>query len=95
MRNTEYIRPENPNPKRVTESAILQNGKIWTGKRHFELISQIQKDGGERVSIDQQGFLTDDGLFVTRSQAWAIAIKAKQIDKSFDFKKVLTSEDLW
>jgi len=75
-------------------AAILHNGRIWTGRRHAELISQIiQEYPDDHVYHDEQGFWTDDDRFVMRTAAAAIAVRYGQLPK--DFNKTLLSEYLW
>ena len=93
-RNEEYVHPgTHPNPGKLIAAAVLQNGKIWTGRRHSELIYQVSTDGGEYVTSRQQGFLAENGEFIMRRGAMEIAIKNGQVEPNF--KSTLTSEDLW
>lgn len=99
MRNETYIRPDTK-PKKIVEAAILKDGKIWTGKRHADIIYQqmvydLEVEPGEtpKVYQEEQGFLADNGMFLRRSQATVIAIKAGQLPE--DFNKTLLSEYLW
>jgi hypothetical protein len=91
-RNEVYVEPTT-RPTRLVWSAVLQDGKIWTGKRHGLIIPIVFGDTGKRVNQDQQGFLTDDGWFVSRKAGEQIAWESGQIPK--DFKGTLLSEDLW
>ena len=77
----EYEAPTESRSTRIVAAAILQNGRVWTGRRHFELIQQVKEDGGERVSQDQQGFWTDDDRFVMRTAALTVAIMHGQIEE--------------
>ena len=66
----------------------MPNGKIWTGPAHAVIINKMEDAG---VSIDkdedgfpfmdsvEDGFVTSTGRFVDRSEAAAIAQKAKQV----------------
>ena len=95
-RNEIYADPAGGRPTRLVASAVLQDGRIWVGKRHFELIRQIKEDGGKPVRQDQQGFWTDDCRFVMRKAALSFAIGCGQIKEDDLVNKcILTSEDLW
>jgi len=97
IRNQLYEAPEGTKPTRLVASALLVDGYIWTGKRHFQLIRQVRADTKKKVVRDHQGFWTDDGRFVSRKAGLAIAISEGQIEGKQDLinPAVLTSEDLW
>ena len=92
-RNEEYTPPSGSRPTRIVAAAVLQDGRVWTGERHGFIIPIVWTDTGKRVDQDQQGFWTDDGRFVTRTAARAIACRYGQLRTDFD--KVLLSEHLW
>jgi len=96
-RNEAYTPPEGTEPTMIVAAAILHDGQIWTGSRHSDLIYQAVRDNPDmdpfRVSQDEQGFLTDDGRFVSRTAAKVIAVKAGQISPDDD--RALLSEHLW
>ena len=75
----------------VREAAILQDGKIYTGKRHDIIISQIVRKTGKKPVTGEQGFVTNSGRFVSREEAAQIAFASGQIKKQ---KKLFFSEDL-
>lgn len=67
---------------RIKSSAIIHEGKIYTGERHDLIGLKMIKDGVcERPypSGMHQGFVTECGTYVTRMQALTIAIEAGQI----------------
>ena len=81
----------------IKEAAILHEGKLYTGKRHCNVIRNIIAEtnckhvGGKSV----QGFITDTGEFVSREEAAKIALACGQI-KALKFStKELFSEDLY
>ena len=96
-RNEEYVTPKGTKPTKVVAAAILHDGRIWTGARHSDLIYKAVRDNPDidpfRITQDEQGFLTDDGRFVSRAAAKAIAWKAGQIREDDD--RALLSEHLW
>ena len=72
----------------------ISKGFVLSGYRHSDIMRQAK----EELKIDSkgenviQGFLTNDNLFVNRTQAMAIAHIAKQTDNK---RKILLSEDLY
>jgi len=107
VRNVEYVSPEGTYPERIMSASILWRGRLYAGVRHGFLIQQIVEDyvvdvescvdaDGKRVyiTLDQQGFLMDDGRHVMRKAARHIAMKNGQIPKDFG-DKTLLSEHLW
>lgn len=47
------------------------------------------------VPPQNQGFLTSDGIYVNRVEAWEIAERAGQIKRNTSGRPELFSEDLW
>lgn len=75
---------------RIKEAAIMDtNGKIYTGRRHHEIFKIMPR---KMIKDHTQGFMTDDGRFVTRVEAADIAFICGQTDRIIH---PLTSEDLW
>ena len=66
---------------KIIAAAINERGKIWTGRRHHEIIRAIVEARGraEGPVYGEQGFLVDDGRFVGREEAAQIAFDAGQI----------------
>ncbi len=77
---------------KIVAAAVQVNGQIYKGKRHHECIRQANADRVKLVTQKQQGFLLDDGSFVSRSTAALIAYDSGQISKP---KQELDSYDLW
>jgi hypothetical protein len=76
----------------LTESAIKKNGKVYTGKRHCNILNDpVRPKGFFRGSV--QGFITAGGEFLNRKEAKKHAFDCGQIEKTIS--KDLTSEDLW
>ncbi len=75
----------------IKEAAIFYNGNIYTGKRHCDIIHNIVLETYTSPIKGIQGFVTEDGIFVTREQAARIAYEAGQIKQK---KSELYSEDL-
>lgn len=66
----------------IKEAAILQEGKVYTGRRHNEIIHELVNRFGYAPPIKgAQGFVTEDGRFLDRVEAGKEAIRCGQIDK--------------
>lgn len=76
--------------RRIASAACNYHGYIVTGVRHHCMIMRMQIDasGGkalldEWVSVNsgvkQQGFVDQFGNFLTRTEAWPIAVAANQL----------------
>ena len=80
----------------IVQAAIQHEGRIYTGRRHSEILTEMLNLGDMEESkprISDQGFVDSDGNFHSRFQALRVAKKAGQVPE--DFLGVLTSEDLW
>ena len=95
MRRGPYAQPKGK-PGQIVEAAILQDGEIWTGRRHHEIIREINKETGIRPVTGEQGFWTDNGFWLRRPAAMAVAIQNGQVERGkTTHKRDLFSEDLW
>jgi len=66
---------------RISAAAIrIADGTVHTGKSHAEIILSLAK-GCCKFSNLTQGFVTDTGEFLTRSEAAKIAYEAGQISE--------------
>jgi len=84
----------------ITASAIkvTQEGKesiVVTGKRHCNCFETIHEMGIRRPFVDEQGFVTDEGKFLTRHQAKIYAERCGQVKEDSGRHGELYSEDLW
>ena len=66
----------------ITQAAILKDGIIYTGRRHFNILQDADKIhglgfGGLKNGI--QGFVDDTGVFFTREAAREHFIECGQI----------------
>ena len=79
----------------ITAAAIKRDDKIYTGRRHCEIIADMVHNHGCETPIrgDEQGFVDDAGEFHTRFKARQLAKRSGQID--WKFKGTLLSEMLW
>lgn len=78
----------------ITQAAIRKDGKIYTGRRHAEILFKAEKYGLGWAGLKgaEQGFVDESGRFYTRKQAGIVAWKCGQMPR---VKKHLLSEDLW
>ena len=76
---------------RIIASALRNANKVYKGKTHADCFVQEPKGV---LKCAEQGFLTDNGVFVDRKQALKIAKHYKQIKKKHPPKNILMSEDL-
>jgi hypothetical protein len=76
----------------IVKAAILKNGVIYTGKRHYNILGAAVPFG--YLKDADQGFVTDIGDFVDRVEAARIAIECGQI-KELKWPPNLYSEDLY
>lgn len=84
--------------KSVAAAAIRQNGVIYTGVHHHQIIHQIVTVTGIKPCTGEQGFIDDKGNFLTREQAAQLALKSGQLKQPRypnDPNPQLFSEDLW
>jgi len=85
----------------IKEAAIkrISDGKVWTGRRHGNVIVTIFQEINAPVTRDKfiQGFVTNDGIFVDRHEAFIIAKECNQLLCPEDpwAKPTLMSEDLY
>jgi hypothetical protein len=83
---------------RIKCAAIRYNGKIYEGNSHAEIGIKMVRDGicpEPYPHGDDQGFVTECGVYVRREPALIIAITAGQVDKDNTFHhSKLFSEDL-
>ena len=69
-----------PVGEKIVKAAIKINEKIWSGYRHSNIMADIWAENhNQEIETSQQGFLTDTGRFVDRTEAADIAFKAGQI----------------
>ncbi len=73
-------------PERVESAAYkMDDGTILTGRNHAEIVSKLQdkgvdlSDGNRAGDTMQDGFITDQGRFITREEAFKIADAADQL----------------
>lgn len=77
---------------RIIAAAIRKDNVIYKGKTHSDCL--IQRPKGELRNAEQ-GFLTENNIFVDRKVALKIAKHYKQILYKHPPKNILFSEDLF
>jgi len=79
---------------RIKEAAIMHEGKIWTGRRHHDVIRKIVEECGREAAPvrGEQGFVTECGKFLNRKEAAKVAFEAGQVK---ELHPILMSEDLY
>ena len=83
----------------IKEAAIQRkvDGKVWTGRRHANIIGKIELEENLDFIINSeyiQGFVTDTGQFVDREEAYKIAVICNQLLHP-TAHQILFSEDLY
>jgi hypothetical protein len=82
----------------ITGSAIVgEDGKVYSlpkPARHHNVIRMMVEQGHRTPVCGEQGFVLDDGRYVNRKQAAALALESKQIIE-LRWPPDLYSEDLW
>lgn len=69
--------------KVIDQAAILNNGVIYKGKRHKDIVMSQPKHLNIRKG-GIEGFVTVQGIFVDRKQAARIAYEMGQISEPVD-----------
>ena len=85
---------------RIVAAAIHWGGIISlpAPARHHTIIACMDTEmgfDGSRVTSVQQGFITSEGNYVSRTEAYYIAVAAKQFEPDKTKPPNLYSEDLW
>lgn len=85
--------------ERIVAAAIQHGATISSPPpaRHDTILKAMDLIMGMNFDIGshEQGFLTSEGRFVNRAEAYAIAWRAKQITEVTRGYPLLYSEDLW
>ena len=85
-------------PRRVVCAAMLKDGRIITGARHFDKVMRAQMELTEGLKwwrSCSQGFIDQFGDFMTREEAWVVAMHQKQIFRQVSTPGCLYSENLY
>lgn len=85
-------------PERYVVCAAVKttDGTVHLGKRHSDCFALIGTIGGIRYHLGSvQGFVDNRWEFLTRSEAFKVAHRAKQIAGNLKGRGILYSEDLY
>ena len=81
--------------EKIDSAAVKWDGNILTGRDHAEGFKKFSELSSFRANGDPVcGFVTDTGRFVTRAEAFEIAVSAGQIADDSHASRLLVSEDL-
>lgn len=81
----------------------IMYGFVIAGRRHSDCYKTIElltgdNDLGNTIDRNHQGFITTDNRYVSRAEAWKIAIAANQVIRgstNSDADSILISENLY
>ncbi len=82
----------------ITHVAIIYNGKLYSlpkPNRHHHIIHQIHLDTGDMDIYGDQGFLDDQGNFLSRKDALIHAKACNQLNDRPLWDDWLYSENVW
>jgi len=83
----------------IVKSAILLNDIIYIGHRHHNILHSAEERGlgFGGLKLGEQGFVDENGNFLTREEALKHFIESKQIPfrGKFTHRTMLFSEDLY
>lgn len=83
-------------PERIVAAAIQQDGVVYTGPHHHQIIRyMVALPLGIKTVKGVQGFITSANRFVGREEAVGVAAKAGQIEHLSELPHGLFSEQLW
>lgn len=79
----------------IKESAIFFKGKVYTGRRHCDILCDESLPSRGYLRSGFQGFITDEGIFLDRYEALTVASKCNQLIWKHPPYDQLMSEDLY
>lgn len=94
----------------VSAAMLMDDGAIVPGVRHYspEMRAVLRRSYGDGISIFgkwlikpyhlrvvEQGFITNQGRFLSREEAWEVASTQKQILRNVSAAGTLYSENLY
>lgn len=85
-------------PRRIVCAAMMKEGRIVTGARHYDLLMKSQMDAAEGIDWwlgCKQGFVDQFGDFLNREEAWVVAKEQNQIIREVSTPGRLYSENLY
>lgn len=84
--------------ERIVAAAIKHENKIYSlppPSRHHSVCKMMAEQGFGPETMRDQGFITDSGRYVSRSEGAIIATAAKQLMRKTFPTDLLFSEDVW
>lgn len=63
----------------VRACALRVNGEVFTGPSHGEIMDDLDARGIVYNSTSEDGFIDQEGVFLTREQAFEVAQRAGQM----------------
>lgn len=86
-------------PEKVTEAALSLNGRVWTGKKHFDAFKKALDEGvvslKDLYTKAEQGYVTNNGRFISHDEAAALKPKrSKTADSDLDEKISESIDDI-
>jgi hypothetical protein len=83
----------------VAAAMLMDDGDVIVGVRHYspEMRKTLEKAYGEKyhLSVKEQGFVDQKGVFLNRKDAWVIAEQEGQIRRKVSTEGTLYSENLY
>jgi hypothetical protein len=90
--NVRFMPPADPSKEHVDRAAVrYSNGKIATGDK-YDGHAALEEREGTHDSERELGFISSNGRFLTRQEAFALARDAGQVTKK-ELKKFITPEE--
>lgn len=77
----------------IKEAALKIGDRVWTGRRHGDAIIVAIRDIRGSIKGAVYGFVTEDGEFLDRQQAFERAVECGQIKN--EGERALVSEMLY
>ena len=77
----------------ITAAAIKTESKTYTGRSHAEARDRQTEQHGERWGSEQEGFVTYDGTFLNRQDAYDHAVACGQ--RNVDTGLTMSSLESW
>ena len=62
-------------------AAIKYKGQVILGHNHGDILQNIKLVEGDYIYQENQGFIDNQGIFLTRKEAFKIAIENGQLNK--------------
>ena len=81
---------------RAADGRLLLGVRHYSADMHEQLARRDDRNRFQQLSGDDQGFVDQHGVYMTRREAWDVAEAAGQVRREgYDNEGVLYSEDLY